>query len=287
MFITLYYVIAQLEKPGMNKGKGIQSVERACAILEAVALKKEIGVTELSKTLGLHVATIHNFVRTLTTLNYLINAGGRYRLGPAVPALSAQWDPALVLPAMLKPYVEDIVRKTGESAAATILTGSHAETIVDVQGDHDITVQFPRKTWPYPFILATGRVLVAFQPKDTWNDFIRRHIDGGCGNGSGEKWSRKKWCRELDRIAANEIAIIRRPGPDAASAIGAPVWGVNKKTVMAALGVSCPSFRLTGKHIARLKKALLEATRQASQFLQGKSPPDEFRTITQPERKKR
>ena len=257
-------------KGEMNKGKTIQSVERACDILEAIARENEIGVTELSRSLGLHVATVHNLIRTLTARNYLINTNGRYRLGPAIPSLSSQWDPAMSLPGLLKPYVEDIARKTGEAAVATILTGSRAEMIVIIPGTQDITVQFRQKIWADPLSLATGRILVAFQPGAVRDEFIRRHMAEDGGDNDPQQRSSKDWQRELDHIAAEKTAIIRRSGLNAQSSFAAAVWGVGKQSVIAALGVSCPNFRLTKEHFACLHQAVQEAAGRASQLFQRK-----------------
>lgn len=270
----------------MNKGKMIQSVERACDILEAVARENEIGVTDLSKKLGLHVATAHNLIRTLTARNYLINANGRYRLGPAVPALSAQWNPALALPNLLRPYAEYIADRTGESAVATILVGFRAEMIIYIPGTGEITVQFPHKVWDHPLNLATGRILAAFQPRTIQDEFVRRHMADGYGQDALQNRTREDWCREFKHIAAEEMAVIRRPNLDSASSFAAPVWNADKKTVIAALGVSCPNFRLTKDYTARLQKTVNEAARQASRFLQGKATHDLPLSTTRPERKK-
>jgi len=256
----------------MNRGKTIQSVERACDILEAVACENEIGVTELSKKLGLHVATVHNLIRTLTVRNYLTNAGGRYRLGPAISALSSQWV-AMSLPSLLRPYAEDIARKTGEAAVATILTGSRAEMIVTITGTQDITFQFRQKIWADPLCLATGRILVAFQPGAVRDEFVRRHMPDGAAN-DAQQWSFKDWSRELDRIAAEGEALIRRTGLNVESSFAAVVRGVGKQSVIAALGVSCPNFRLTKEHFACLRQAVKEASRQATQLFQRKDDRD-------------
>lgn len=258
----------------MNKGKTIQSVERSCAILEAVARENEIGVTELSRSLGLHVATVHNLIRTLTARNYLVNAGGRYRLGPAVPALIAQWDPVMALPNLLRPYTEDIAKQTGESTVVTVLVGFRANMIIYIPGTGEITVQFPQKTWDDPLTLATGRILAAFQPRGIRDEFIRRHLAKDGGDNDPQPRSAKDWHRELDHIVAEEMAILRRPRLDSVSAFAAPVWNADKKSVMAAMGVSCPNFRLTKDHAARLQKVVNDTARQASQFLQGKATRD-------------
>jgi len=270
----------------MNKGKTIQSVERSCDILEAVARENEIGVTELSKKLGLHVATVHNLTRTLTLRNYLVNAGGRYRLGPAVPSLNSKWDPALSLTSILRPYAEDIAEKTGESAVATILAGSHAEMIVYIPSAQEIGVQFPGKIWNNPLDLATGQILAAFQPRTTWDEFIHRHGANGHANETEKKPSKEDWFHNFSRIVEEEIVVVRRTKLDAASSVAAPVWGVGRQAVIASLGASCPNFRLTKEHLALLCHAVKEASARASQLFQSNDDRKTSVGITKQERNK-
>src|SRR5260221_8475252 len=63
---------------------GIQSIERAFAILEEIARNRDgVGLAELSKRVGLHNSTAFHLVRTMVSLGYVrqIKDGKRYRIG--------------------------------------------------------------------------------------------------------------------------------------------------------------------------------------------------------------
>lgn len=71
--------------------KGVQSVGRAMDILELLGRLGPTGVTDIARQLDLHVATVHNLLRTLADRHYLLNDGGQYRIGPAASILAGQF----------------------------------------------------------------------------------------------------------------------------------------------------------------------------------------------------
>ncbi len=135
----------------------VQSVVRALGLLEAVAAAGEMGVTELARAQGLHVATAHNLLRTLAGRHYLLNRHGRYRLGPAVAMLGAGWEPLHALPDLVQPSLVQIADGCGEAASATILVGREARLIGFQPGTEAITIHYPQWLWPEALKLATGR----------------------------------------------------------------------------------------------------------------------------------
>ena len=63
---------------------GVQSLERAFAIMEEVARNRDgISLAELSKRVGLHNSTTFHLVKTMVSLGYIrqIKDGKRYRIG--------------------------------------------------------------------------------------------------------------------------------------------------------------------------------------------------------------
>ena len=114
----------------------IQAIERAVAILNAFSAETpELGVTELAERLGLHKSTVHRFLVNL-------EAGGlvernartaRYRLGLRIFELGGLvlqqmnlWDEAL-------PFLEGLVRESGETGHLAVLDGGEAIYIEKVE----------------------------------------------------------------------------------------------------------------------------------------------------------
>ncbi|MFC7157515.1 IclR family transcriptional regulator [Halomarina halobia] len=59
----------------------INSVKRSYQVIDEIRERGRAGVTELAAALDLPKSTVHNHLRTLERLDYLVEDGGRYRLG--------------------------------------------------------------------------------------------------------------------------------------------------------------------------------------------------------------
>ena len=239
----------------------VQCLDRALDILEALAQREEMGVSEIARALGLHVATIHNLLSTLAARHYLLNVNGRYRIGPGLAVLASQWNPGLALPGRVRPALEDLTQSTGESAVATALAGGQAVMFARTFGLNDVTVQFPNAVWPCPLDLATGRVLVAHLQEHQRALYLREGAAAPAGRPAAG------WEAEFRHIRERGVCVLggaRR----SVLALGAPVFGPGGR-VLVALGVSCPQFRAALAHRKRLEAALVRAANGLSAELGG------------------
>ena len=109
----------------------IQAIERAVAILNAFSVDDpELGVTELAERVGLHKSTVHRFMVNLDAAGLVERnpRTGRYRLGLHIFELGGLvmqqmnlWDEAL-------PFLESLVRHTGETGHLAVLDGGRRST---------------------------------------------------------------------------------------------------------------------------------------------------------------
>lgn len=246
------------------KDNRIQCLDRALDALETVAEAGECGVSELARRLGLHVATVNNLARTLTLRGYLVNAGRRYRLGPAAHDLASAGSREKSLVPVLLPFVRETALRAGESAIAAVLTGFQLDILISCPGANETTVHFPNRTVQRPLVYATGRLLVALGSESLWPEFIERHA---AGREECEKpVPAEKMVRELRAIRRAGAAVVKRPGLQSVTSAAAPVRrrGCN---VVAAIGVSCPNVRIDREKIELMRKEAFDAARRASACL--------------------
>lgn len=59
----------------------VKSDQTVFAIIESIHRNEEMGVTELASTLDLSKSSVHKHLKTLEHHGYVVNDGGRYRLG--------------------------------------------------------------------------------------------------------------------------------------------------------------------------------------------------------------
>lgn len=111
---------------------GIQSLERAAALLDAVAASGPagIGLADLSERVGLHTSTAFHLVKTLESLGFLTRRGDskRYRIGSRLFVLAAGALDESALLTLGTPILERLSQTTGE--AAHLAVRSNAEIVI-------------------------------------------------------------------------------------------------------------------------------------------------------------
>jgi IclR family transcriptional regulator, KDG regulon repressor len=116
---------------------GIQSLERAFAILEEVARNVEgINVADLSKAVGLHNSTTFHLVKTMAQLGYIsqVRESKRYRIGTKLFTLAAGALEENSFLAVATPVLEKLTGETGESAHFAIRSGNSIVVIARTAG---------------------------------------------------------------------------------------------------------------------------------------------------------
>ena len=109
----------------MSDAKGVDAVERALSILDAFSKDlPELTLTELSTRTGLYKSTILRLAVSLEKFGYMLRGeNGKFRLGPAVWRLGAQYRHSFDLAAILRPELETLSEVTQETASFYIREG--------------------------------------------------------------------------------------------------------------------------------------------------------------------
>ncbi len=116
---------------------GIQSLERAFAILEEIARNREgINLADLSKTVGLHNSTAFHLIKTMVQLGYIsqVRDSKRYRIGSGLFKLAAGALEENSFLALATPVLETLTGETGEAAHFAIRSGNEIVVIARAAG---------------------------------------------------------------------------------------------------------------------------------------------------------
>jgi len=161
-------------KPGgagdKTRGRGgIQSLERASAILDAVARRPDgIGLAELSGEVGLHTSTAFHLIRTLVSLGFVSQVADskRYRIGSRLFTLAAGALEENTLLALATPILEHLSAETGE--AAHLAVRSKQEIVVIARTAASGLLQLSGRTGATRPAHATaiGKMLLSVMPPD-------------------------------------------------------------------------------------------------------------------------
>lgn len=246
---------------GAGGTSGIQSIHRAVDALEAVGRSPGIGVTALSKEMGVAVSTAHGIVATLADRNYLLHGRQGYELGPAVVALAGRWDPGRSLGMVLDQAMTELSESTGMASTATILDGAVAQIVAYAPAPGPITVRGGSRRRD-PLELATGRLLVSLRPEAEWAHFLRSLA------GVEPGWTRGRWQRELARIRSAGVAMKTTRDPRLEVSLAVPVHG-SGGAVICAIGCSVPSFVAEDLFQPRVLARILDTSERITESLGG------------------
>jgi len=151
-------------------GSPLGSVDKALTVLEALAGSGPAGVAlgDLSRSLGLHKASLH---RTLAALRYRGYAEqdattGDYRLGPAATALATVYLGEENLPALLHPVLVAVCRATDELVHLGALAGTEIVYLDKVEPARAVRVWSAVGRRRPAATTALGRALLAHRPLD-------------------------------------------------------------------------------------------------------------------------
>lgn len=115
---------------------GVQSIERAFSILEAIARSRDgISLAELSKRVGLHNSTTFHLVKTMVSLGYVRQLKDkRYRVGRPLFVLAANSLDDVEMVSLAMPVLEDLSRETGEAGHFAVRMGDGVVVIARTGG---------------------------------------------------------------------------------------------------------------------------------------------------------
>lgn len=227
---------------------------------------REWGVTELSAALGAAKSTVSRIARTLEVEGFLVRdpRTERFHLGLRLWELGCvAINDSVGFPEKARPYLEEIVAATHESAQAAILDGFE---IVYVD-----KLDAPRSIRPYislgarfpAYCTATGRALLAYQPESVVQTLIkkglRQYTDRTIVDGTRLR-------EELKQVRNRGYAINRGQWRDDIGGIGTPVRD-RTDSVVGALGVTIPLARFPKGVNSSIVRALLSAAERLSKDL--------------------
>jgi IclR family acetate operon transcriptional repressor len=242
------------EKP-QRAGDGVQSVERALELLEALAETGEAkGVSELARATGLPVATIHRLLATMVSRGYVRQDTGSHkytlgshliRLGDAAARDFAQF---------ARPYLAELMEASGETANLAMLEDGQVAYVAQVASRHHRVRMFTevgRRV--HPHTSGVGKVVLAFRPRVEVEALLAR-------TGLPRRTPRTitdpaRFLAELDKVAGQGYAIDSGEEEVGVRCLAVPVFGVGGS--VAAMSVSAPEGRLQDRDIERVLPEML------------------------------
>jgi len=166
------------DTPAAEEASAPGGLDRALRIIFAIAdsAQTSVGVSELSRSLGMPKAVVHRILRTLTGHGFLAfdERTKRYRLGPGALRVGLAAVRNLDVPALARPYLERMVAESGETATLSVLQGSQRIYVDQVLSPQEVRMSAVLGR-PYPLYAgASSKVLLAALPDVEIKEYLDR-----------------------------------------------------------------------------------------------------------------
>ena len=247
----------------------VQSVSHALDILESFTkAENELGVTELSKRLGLHKNNIFRLLATLEHRGYIEQnrTTESYRLGPKTLQIGCTFIAQRECRRQARPFLEKLAANTGETSVVAVLRGDKVIYMDSVETDRTVRVVSRIGAMLPAHCTAAGKVHLAFLPPA---EIERLYPEGGL-NGLTDRSirSRSELEKELRIVAEQGWAQEDEEADLEVRGIAVPVRDFSG-AVIAALGIVAPAGRLDPGKIGSngMVSRLLDAGRAFSHTL--------------------
>jgi IclR family transcriptional regulator, pca regulon regulatory protein len=240
-----------------------QSLERGLAILSAFRPDRPaLGISELSRELGLTRSTTHRYVATLASLRYLEQdpSTRKYRLAPRVLDLGFSMLGSLELREIATPYLRQLTDATGHTSNLAIRDDTDVILIDRVRGRpgryHHLEFTLHAGSRLPSYCSATGKALLAFLPATDLDRLLDR-IDL-VQRAPRTVTAKSSLLSELEQVRRTGIATNDEELESALRSIAAPVRSRSGE-VVAAVNVAIPwSPAAMNELVTRLGPAVRE-----------------------------
>lgn len=245
----------------------IQSLQRGLGIMEVVAARGS-GATlvEISRELGLHPSTAFHLLRTLVALGYLSQDGSTrtYRLGSKVFQLGASASTEGRLVDVAESFVAELARESRETSHLAVHEHGRAVVICKGDGSGPLVVSERIGTRRPLHCTAIGKVLLAYLPEpEVLASLSQTRLLRYTARTIIDRASLE---RELTRVRERGYAVDDEEFSQGVRCVAAPVFNVSGQLV-AALGVSGPTIRVTRERMAELITLVTGSARRLSRHL--------------------
>jgi DNA-binding IclR family transcriptional regulator len=223
---------------------GAQVVDRVVDILETFASQgPELGVSDVSRALGLKKATTHRLLASLLRRGIVAQdrETRRYRLGMKLWELGQLAISQVDWVERVKPYLQGLTDSSGETTHLAVLSDGQALYVEKVESSRSLRMpsQVGRRLPVH--CTGVGKALVAFLPEEVLEGLLtRRGLAGMTPNTITDMDALQ---RELARVRERGYAVDNEEIEEGLRCIAAPVRD-HTGHVVAAVSIAGPSSRL-------------------------------------------
>jgi IclR family transcriptional regulator, KDG regulon repressor len=247
-------------------GRVLRSVDNALAVLESFSVERpELGVTELSHTLGLGKSTVHRLLTSLASRGYVRKnpQTERYCLGFKAFEVGSLAAGRGAIREVSASTLRSLMQITKETVHLGVLDEWDVVYIDKIESDQPLQM-YSRIGRRAPLhCTALGKVLLAWEAEAWVDRFLRRRLRAYTPSTRTDPAVLRE---ELDRIHATGYALDNEEFAIGLKCIAAPLFD-HTRQVVASLGIAGPAVRLDDGRLPRLAPLVREAAAGISRAL--------------------
>lgn len=238
--------------------KRVPALDKGFRILEFLArAQTPLGVTEIAGPLQLNKSTVFNLVYTLVDLGILESVpGNKVRLGLKLYALSRDSNAGGLLVSKIRPFLEEINRRTKLSVFLGLRSNLKAVIMDKVDSPHDIKIS-SSKGMQIPLIAGShGKALLSLLPEDERDKILK---EKNLKKFTSQTCTRPDRYREMVRqTAADRFALDDEEYLEGIRSLAVPL-DLGRPEVQAAIWVVGLKSQIPDSRIPEFKKRLKAA----------------------------
>jgi len=238
----------------------LSSVAMAVRLLKSFSEgEAEIGVTTLSRRLGVAKSTVYRLASTLVSEGLLEQnpETEKYRLGMSLFGLGALVRQRMNVATDARPFLFHLREATGETVHLAILEGHEVVFVLNLESNHAIRMRADLGARKPAFCTAEGRAMLAFQSEDAVTEALAKRLVPRTPKTDIDP---KKILTALAEVRRTGYAIEDEQSELGMRSVAAPIRNSNGR-VIAAIGLAGPMQRISDEALASFAPLVVDAAR--------------------------
>src|SRR5215213_6379504 len=239
-----------MARTGRPAQRTVGAVSRAIAVLDAFIETPELGTNEIARRARINASTVSRILATLAEGGLVAynDETGRYRLGSRLMVYGNLVHSRLDLRQALRPLLETLARRTGETTTLSAPSNPDAITIDFVQAPGSVVSVAELGRPSVAHATAAGKVGLAFGTAELPRGRLARFTDETVTD-------RARLAAEVDEVRRRGFATAEGEREPDLNAIAAPVFGPDG-SLAAIVGVQGPASRFDSAAISEATPTL-------------------------------
>jgi DNA-binding IclR family transcriptional regulator len=234
-------------------------LDRAFQMLDNLeAHRAGLGLSELAESLNMHKSTAHRLVMVLESNRFVEREAesGKYRLGPRLTQLGMAALSRRDLYSAARPFMTQLVEKTGETAHLGVLRDGEVVSLFNVESGQNLRTPVTVGARSPVHCSSLGKAMLAFLAPPDIEAFLRGRSFPSYTRHTITGSLRLK--QDLRDIRTRGYSIDNEEREEGLRCIGAPVYDASGE-VTAAISIAGPTVRVTEARIPEVGKAVRDA----------------------------